>query len=199
MCNLKISFHNDNKYQNLNLKMEKHTKIKPLFCPILWAVVLLLARVHVITDEWTKTIPSPLYFFPCYGGAQRRTHLQRRVVLELSPMLWFRNFMQKFGIKESSVLTKVLSNMPNFPVFLLNFPLLFFSGGSAQTDFHYVPYIELMTSQMYFMNRYLWSDPLMSTIDIWVKLKSLMYPNRELNLGLLHDKRASCHWANSLI
>ena len=25
---------------------------------------------------------------------------------------------------------KVLSNMPNFPVFLLNFPLLFFSGGS---------------------------------------------------------------------
>ena len=39
--------------------------------------------------------------------------------------------------------SKVLSNMPNFPVFLLNFPLLFFLGGSAQTHFHYVPYIEL--------------------------------------------------------
>ena len=56
--------------------------------------------------------------------------------------------------------------MPNFPVFLLNFPLLFFSGGSAQTHFHYVPYIEFMTSQMYFMNRYLWTLPLMSTIEI---------------------------------
>ena len=31
---------------------------------------------------------------------------------------------------------KVLSNMLNFPVFLLNFPLLFFSGGSAETNFH---------------------------------------------------------------
>ena len=65
-----------------------------------------------------------------------------------------------------SLTLKVLSNMLNFPVFLLNFPLLFFSGGSAQTDFHYVPYIELMTSQMSFMYRYLWSNPLMSTIDI---------------------------------
>ena len=63
-------------------------------------------------------------------------------------------------------LAKVLSNMPNFPVFLLNFPLLFFSGGSAQTHFHYVPYIEFMTSQMSFMSRYLWTHPLMSTIEI---------------------------------
>ena len=61
---------------------------------------------------------------------------------------------------------KVLSNMPNFPVFLLNFPLLFFLGGSAQTHFHYVPYIEFMTSQMSFMSRYLWTHPLISTIEI---------------------------------
>ena len=32
--------------------------------------------------------------------------------------------------KTSSLLLKVLSNMPIFPVFFLNFPLLFFSGGS---------------------------------------------------------------------
>ena len=39
---------------------------------------------------------------------------------------------------ETELENKVLSNMPNFHVFLLNFPLLFFSGGSAQTDFHYL-------------------------------------------------------------
>ena len=38
---------------------------------------------------------------------------------------------------------KVLSNMPNFLVFLLNFPPLFFSVGSAQTHFHCLPGIEL--------------------------------------------------------
>ena len=38
---------------------------------------------------------------------------------------------------------KVLSNMPNFPVFLHNFPLLFISGGSAQTDFHIFLDVEL--------------------------------------------------------